>query len=111
MCHHQNLSCQIIFEYFTPSFPLSYYYVILACESILGELLHHTKLVAVEFSSAGVTNKRGNKEYKASMASKNKTNKGGHCLRYEPMGLKLFNEDPNAMEVFRRTGCLHSAIS
>ena len=37
------------------------------------------------------------------MAAKRKTNKGGHCLRYEP---SFLNEDPTALEVFRRIGCL-----
>ena len=35
-----------------------------------------------------------------------KNNKGGSVFRYEHMDLKLMNEDPTAMEVFRRTGCL-----
>ena len=40
------------------------------------------------------------------MAAKRKTNKGGHCLRYEPSDMNLINEDPTASEVFRRTWCL-----
>ena len=40
------------------------------------------------------------------MAAKRKTNKGGHCLRYEPSDMNLLNEDPISLEVFRRIGCL-----
>ena len=40
------------------------------------------------------------------MAGKKKTNKGGHCLGYEPMDMNFLNEDPTALEVFRRTRCL-----
>ena len=57
------------------AYPLSYYYVILACELILGELLHHTKQVVVEFSSAGVTNKQGRREYKSIHGSEKENKK------------------------------------
>ena len=40
------------------------------------------------------------------MATRRKTNKGGHCHRYRPMDMNFLNEDLTAMEVFRRTGCL-----
>ena len=40
------------------------------------------------------------------MAEKRRTNKGGQCLRYEPADMNLINEDPTAVEVFRRIGCL-----
>ena len=41
------------------------------------------------------------------MATKRKTNKGGHYLRYEPLDMNLINEDPTDVDqVFRRTGCL-----
>ena len=40
------------------------------------------------------------------MASKKKTNKGGHCVWYEPMDLKLLNEDLVVIEAFRKTGFL-----
>ena len=36
------------------------------------------------------------------MASKKKENKGGYYVRYEPMDLKLLNEDPSAMEAFMK---------
>lgn len=106
MCYYQNPSCQLTFQTLPQAFLLSYYYVILECESIFGELFHHTKHVVVKFSSVAVTNKRGSRGYKEFMASKMKTNKGGNCLRYEPMHLKLLNEDPTTMEVFWRMGCL-----
>ena len=57
-------------------------------------------------NSVGVINKRGSEDYKASMAARKKMKKGGHCHRYEPMDLKLLNEDPTSMEVFRRICCL-----
>ena len=40
------------------------------------------------------------------MAARKKTNKGGHCHRYEPMDMNFLNEYSTSMEVFRRTGCL-----
>ena len=40
------------------------------------------------------------------MAEKRRKNKGGQCLRYEPIDMNLINEDPTTVEVFRRTICL-----
>jgi len=40
------------------------------------------------------------------MAMKKKTNKGGLCVRYEPMDLKLLNEDPSFEEAFNSVGCM-----
>ena len=57
-------------------------------------------------NSAGVIRKRGSEDYKASMVARRKTNKHGHFHMYELMDTNLLNEDPTAMEVFRRTGCL-----
>ena len=37
---------------------------------------------------------------------KKKVNKGGSCVRYEPMDLKLLNEDPNFMDALRNVECL-----
>ena len=40
------------------------------------------------------------------MPARKKTNKGGHYHKYEPMDMNFLNEDPTAMEFFKRTGCL-----
>ena len=37
---------------------------------------------------------------------KKNVNKGGSCVRYEPMGLNILNEDPSFMDAFRNVGCL-----
>ena len=54
----------------------------------------------------GVINQARMRRYKITMATRNKTNKGGHCHRYEPMDMNLLNEDSTALEVFIRTGYL-----
>ena len=41
------------------------------------------------------------------MEAKKKLNKGGYCVRYEPMDLKLLNEDPSFMDDFRNFGFPH----
>ena len=40
------------------------------------------------------------------MTTKRKAHKGGSCLRFEPMDLKLLNEEPNFVEAFRNAGCM-----
>ena len=37
---------------------------------------------------------------------KKKVKKRGSCVRYEPMNLKLLNEDHSFMDAFRNFGCL-----
>lgn len=37
---------------------------------------------------------------------KKKVNKGGSCVRHEPMDLKLLNEDPSFVEAFSNVRCL-----
>ena len=63
-------------------------------------------MLVVQFISLQVPQHQEGSVVLRKTTMKNKTNKGGSCVIYEPMDLKLLNEDPDFAEAFRNVGCM-----